>query len=251
MSVVICTVAYGGWYRKGLERQIREFERVSPGYELQAWLNVLPPGTPKLVKDGVDYTGYAAKPWAMKYAMDSGAKIAILIDASVYPIRHIAPLVDFISEHGYYLAPAGFTVGEWTGDEMLARFGMTRDEALKVRDIASGIVGLRFSPENPSSAAVSRWCWATDQPGFAAPHSNSMAADKKHHYRNVGFVSNDPRCSGHRQDQSALSIIAHQMGMTDLTPWPRFVAYQAGYSTVPGKSGMPDETTVLQIAGLG
>src|SRR5580658_11037747 len=60
MSVVICSVAWGGWYRKGLERQIREFERVSPGYELQAWLNVLPPGTPVLIKDGVDYTGYAA-----------------------------------------------------------------------------------------------------------------------------------------------------------------------------------------------
>ena len=110
MKIVICTVSYGGWYRRGLERQIREFQRVSPGYELQGWLNVLPPGTPKLIKDGLDYTGYAAKPWAMKYAMDSGADVALLIDASVYPIRHIEPLIDFIWDHGYYLAPAGFTM---------------------------------------------------------------------------------------------------------------------------------------------
>ena len=217
---------------------------------------MLPPGTPKLIKDGLDYTGYAAKPWAMKYAMDSGADVALLIDASVYPIRHIEPLIDFIWDHGYYLAPAGFTIGEWTNDEMLESMGMHRELALRIPDVASGIVGLVLNGTSGdvvvrARAALEMWCEATTGPGFAAPHSNSMAADRKHHYRNVGFVSNDPRCSGHRQDQSALSIIAHQMGMTDLTPWPRFVAYQAGYSTVPGKSGKADATTVLEIAGMG
>jgi len=250
MKVVITTVAWGGWYRKGLERQIREFERVSPGYELQGWLNVLPPGTPKLMVDGVDYTGYAAKPWAMKYAMDSGADVALLIDASVYPIQHIEPLLDFIWDHGFYLAPAGFTVGEWTNDTMLANFGLDRDHAMKIPDVASGIFGLRLDAPR-HRGALDRWLVSTTQPGFAAPHSNSLAANKTHHYRNVGFVSYDPRCSGHRQDQSALSLIAHSYGLTDLTPWPRFVAYQAGYSSVPGKSGRADETTVLEIAGMG
>jgi hypothetical protein len=253
MKAVICTVAYGGWYRKGLERQIREFERVSPGYELQGWLNVLPPGTPRLVVDGVDYTGYAAKPWAMKYAMDSGADVALLIDASVYPIKHIQPLLDFIWDRGYYLAPAGFTIGEWTNDAMLAQWGLDRDHAMKIPDVASGIVGMRVdagAQNRQVRGAVIAWAQATERAGFAAPHSNSLAANKTHHYRNVGFVSYDPRCSGHRQDQSALSLIAHEYGLTDLTPWPRFVAYQAGHSTVPGKSGKADETTVLEIAGM-
>jgi hypothetical protein len=93
-------------------------------------------------------------------------------------------------------------------------------------------------------AIVHKWCFTTRRPGFAAPHSNEMAADKRHHYRNVGVVSMDPRCSGHRQDQSALSIIAYQAAMTDLTPWPRFVAYQAGYG------GKADASTVLEIAGM-
>jgi hypothetical protein len=244
MKVVICTVAYGGWYRKGLERQIREFERVSPGYEMQGWLNVLPPGTPHLVKDGYDYTGYAAKPWAMRHAMNSGADVALLIDASVYPIKHIEPLIDFIWDHGYYLAPAGFTIGEWTNDEMLGYYGFDRDHALKIPDVASGIVGFRLKADANTQFLVDQWCCATTSPGFAAPHSNVHAADKRHHYRNVGHVSYDPRCSGHRQDQSALSLIAHQLGLTDLTPWPRFVAYQAGHG------GKADDSTVLQIAGM-
>lgn len=241
MKVVICTVAYKGWYRKGIARMIQEFERVSPGYELQAWVNVLPPGTPEVIKDGVDYTGYAAKPWALKHAMET-ADVALLLDASVYPIRHIEPLLDFIKGHGYYLAPAGFSIGEWTNDAMLAAFGLDRDHALKIPDVASGIVGLAVTDTNYE--VIRRWCYSTDYPSFAAPHSNVHAANKKHHYRNVGHVSYDPRCSGHRQDQSALSIIAHQMGLTDLTPWPRFVAYQAGHG------GKADESTVLQIAGM-
>lgn len=239
MKVVICTVAYLGWYRRGVARMIQEFERVSPGYEIQAWVNTLPPGTPEIVHGKVTYTGYAAKPWALKHAMES-ADVALLIDASVYPIRHIEPLLDFIYGHGYYLAPAGFTIGEWTNDEMLEQAGLTRDEALKIPDVASGIVGLKNSLQ--TQFLVDRWCEMTRWPSFGAPHSNSEAADTRHHYRNVGFVSNDPRCSGHRQDQSALSIIAHQMGLKDLTPWPRFVAYQA--------AGNADESTVLQIAGM-
>lgn len=241
MKVVICNVSYGGWYRKGLARMIQEFERVSPGYELQSWLNVLPHGTPRIVKDGIDYTGYAAKPFALLHALQS-ADVALLIDSSVYPIKHIEPLLDFIKGHGYYLAPAGFTVGEWTNDGMLAQAGLDRDRALKIPDVASGIVG--FAKTDSNREALRQWCEMTRWDSFAAPHSNSKAADKRHHYRNVGFVSSDPRCSGHRQDQSALSIIAHQMGFTDLTPWPRFVAYQAGHG------GKTDESTVLQIAGM-
>ena len=238
MKVVICSVAYRGWYRRGVARMIQEFERVSPGYELQSWVNTLPPGTPTLMKDGVEYTGYAAKPYAIKHAMQT-ADVALLLDASVYPIKHIEPLLDFIKGHGYYLAPAGFSIGEWTNDAMLAECGLDRDHALKIPDVASGIVGLANTPTNQE--VIKRWCAMTHNASFADPHSNHFAADKKHHYRNVGFVSYDPRCSGHRQDQSALSIIAHQMGLTDLTPWPRFVT---GY-------GIPtDETTVLTIAGM-
>jgi hypothetical protein len=238
MRVVICTVAYLGWYRRGVARMIQEFEKVSPGYEIQAWVNILPPGTPTVEKDGVTYTGYAAKPWALKHALET-ADVALLLDASIYPIKHIEPLLDFINGHGYYLAPAGFTIGEWTNDSMLAGAGLDRDHALKIPDVASGIVGLANTPTNRE--VVTRWCAMTNWPSFAAPHSNSLAADKKHHYRNVGFVSYDPRCSGHRQDQSALSIIAHQMGMDDLIKWPRFVT---GYG-IP-----PDESTVLTIEGM-
>jgi hypothetical protein len=242
MKVVICTVAYLGWYRRGVARMIQEFERVSPGYEIQAWVNTLPPGTPPVIEDGITYTGYAAKPRAMRCAMASGADVTLLLDASVYPIRHIEPLIDFIHGHGYYLAPAGFTIGEWTNDWILERAGLTRDEALLIPDVASGIVGLDNSER--SKEVVKRWCRMTLWPKFGDYHSNSNAADKRHHYRNVGPVSDDPRCSGHRQDQSALSIIAHQMGMNELTPWPRFVAYQAGHG------GVADETTLLQIAGM-
>lgn len=236
MKAVICTVAYGGWYRKGLERQIREFERVSPGYELQAWLNVLPPGTPTLIENGYDYTGYAAKPHAMLYAFDHAAEIVLLIDASVYPIRHIEPLLDHIGNVGYYLAPSGFSAGEWTSDQMLSAFGVTRDAAMAIPGVQSGIVGLR----RDHSCISATWsCWASHFPGA---HSNDAAADRKHHYRNVGHVSDDPRCRGHRHDQAALTLIAHGVGLTNLVHMPKFVDYE--------QHRRNDPETLLLVAGM-
>lgn len=240
MNVTVCTVTWGGWYPLGVARMIREFDRfcLSP-VKVQAWVNVLPPGTPELIEDGHSYTGYAAKPYALKYALESGADVAILIDASVYPIKEIWRLVGHIVENGYYLAPTGDTVGEWTSDRMLNLCGMSRDKGCTLPMIASGVVG--WTNSYLANTVVEEWCKLA--PHFPGHHSNTQAADKSRHYKNRGWVSDDPRCSGHRHDQSALSIVAHRMGLTKLTPWPRFVAYKAGYG------GFPDETTVLEIGG--
>src|ERR1700721_1714063 len=102
MKVIICTVAIGGHYPRAATRMIERFNAVSPGYEIQAWVNTLPPGARETIVDGYDYTGYAAKPWALEYARQSGATQAILLDASFFPIRDIMPLVTHIQRNGYY-----------------------------------------------------------------------------------------------------------------------------------------------------
>ena len=237
--VAIATVALGGDFPLKAARMIQEFHKHSPGFEIQAWVNTLPPGAEKEFVNGYDYTPYIAKPFALKALMDSGADIGILLDASIYPIRHIAPLIAHIGKVGYYMAPAGFTIGEWTSDSMLNHFGMGRDDAMAFPDCASGCVGLEFNRQG--RCLVDAWCSSWEY--FEGPHSNINAADKSCSYRNEGFVSNDPRCRGHRHDQAALSIIAHQLGMTKWVPWPKFVAYKAGFG------GAPDESTCLVIDG--
>ena len=241
-KVALVNVAIGGRYPAGSARLVASLAKFAPAScEIMPYVDRLPPGAPEqVIEDGYDYTGYCAKPFALRAAMNSGADIGILVDASIVAIRDISPLVEHIRSTGYYLAPAGFTVEEWSSDRALEFFGMKREDAVALPDCASGCVGIDFRRVR-GRKLVEDWC--ASWPSFAGHHSNANAACKKHSYRNVGFVSTDPAVRGHRHDQTALSILAHRAGMTDWIPWPKFVAYEAGYG------GHANEDTVFLIKG--
>ena len=58
MRVAVVTCALGHQYPRGAARLIQAFEKSSPGYQLMAWINTLPPGAPeRVIEDGWDYTG--------------------------------------------------------------------------------------------------------------------------------------------------------------------------------------------------
>lgn len=242
MKVTICTVAIGGHYGRAAARLIERFNSASPGYEIQAWVNVYPPGAPgSVIVDGYDYGPYCAKPFALEYARQQGADVAILLDASFFPIRPIQPLVEHIQRNGYYLCRNGFKVGEWTSDAMLESFGVSREAALEMEEISSYCVGLDFSsPFGPNREMLFSWRARASVGIFAGPHTATGQPG-----RNPGFVSTDPRVKGHRHDQSALSIIANRMGMDRLSERPDYTAYHLGYGGL-----FPNESTVLVNHGV-
>jgi hypothetical protein len=250
MNIAICTVALGGWYPRGAARMIQEFHRVSPGYNITAYVDTLPEGSPSnVIEGGYDYTAYCAKPFALMRAAAAGAGVAILLDAAFYPIRSIAPLVDHIAQHGYYFCKNGFRVGEWSSDRCLERMGCTREDAFTMDEISSYCVGLNLA-DGRCIELVQRWCgFAQDRLTIPGPHTNSLcgvdvAASmgwKPGGGRNPGPSSKDPRVKGHRHDQTVLSILAHRMGMRELTERPKFTAYL----------GSETEETVLVNQGMG
>ncbi len=220
--VAIATLAYGGWYPRGVARQIQKFAEVSPGFQHVSFVNVLPEGAPKRVEEnGVDYTAYCAKPFVLQEATRN-ADIVLLLDASIYPIQHIQPLIDHIHRHGYLFVAAGFTVGEWASDEALKYFNVKRDDMMSRPDLLSGCVGLDM---RVTKARCLLKEWRAAWPTFPGPHSNLYSADQTYSYRNLGTASKDPRVRGHRHDQTALSILAHIYGMTEFVQMPRFLAY--------------------------
>jgi hypothetical protein len=235
-KTIITTVAWGGWYSRGVARMIQEFARVSPGFELQAWVNVLPPGAHPLIENGYDYTGYAAKPWALKYALDSGADTVLLIDAAFFPIRRIHPLIDFISENGYYLCKNGYKAGEWCSDMILAQIGTTRDHAMTIEEVSSYAVGISSHHEAAKRMATAWALWTHEPCVIAGPHTATGQQG-----RNPGFVSTDERVRGHRHDQSLLSLLVNQFGLDRFSERPQFTAYR-GHET---------EETVLVNEGMG
>jgi hypothetical protein len=226
MNCKIAVVGIGGWYPRGVSRLIQSFDLHSPGFDISAWVNCLPPGAPAdVVEDGTDFTGYCAKPFALRELMTQGADIGILMDAAFYAIAHIQPLVEHIASKGYYLCKNGYMVGQWASDRALERLGVTREYAFQIEEASSYCVGLNFS-DSRAVNLLDQWCgYAGDRLTFPGPHTNTKAAETLGGGRNPGWCSEDSRVSGHRHDQSSLSVIAHRLGMNVLVERPRFTAY--------------------------
>jgi hypothetical protein len=229
VKVVICAIGIGGWYPRGIARMIERFHAVSSGFDIRAWVNCLPPGAPEdVVEDKYDYTAYCAKPFAL-FEASSDADVGILLDAAFYPVRHIEPLICHIAANGYYLCRNGYRAGEWASDRALRHMNTTREEAMEIEEASSYCVGLDFRL-GQSRELLDQWCsYASDGCTFPGPHTN-IHAHPFFEGRNTGIVSHDPRVRGHRHDQTALSIIAHRLGMTNLSERPAFTAY-APHST--------------------
>jgi hypothetical protein len=226
VRAVVCTVALGGWYPEGAARLIQTMRQYSPAIEVQAHVNTLPFGAPaNVIEDGYDYTPYCAKPFALAAAMMSGADIAILLDASFYAVRDIQPMITHIARNGYYLCKNGYKVGEWCSDRAVPRLGMTREKLMEMEECSSYAVGLNFA-DGRCVELLHRWCgFASDRLTFPGPHTNLLENG-----RNRGFVSRERGVRGHRHDQTALSVIANLMEMTNWCERPYLTAY-AGYET--------------------
>jgi hypothetical protein len=233
MKVIICTLALGENYVRGVWRMRQTFRSISPGYELQTWVETLPLGSPN---NQGEFAAYCAKPFVLGAAKDSGADIGILLDAAFVPIRSIQPLVDFIAERGYYFCDNGFNVGQWSTDRALEMLNFTRKTAFTIPEISSYCVGLDFRV--PRSVFLLQ-DWKTTWPAIPGPHTNENAGDMSMKQREVGFCSSDPRCLGHRHDQTTLSLLAYRAGMLERTPRPIFTAY----------AGSETEQTVLVNRG--
>lgn len=245
MKIVFTTVAIGQRYELGAARIRNHLARTNPQIELRVW-NQPPPGTPTIkgqtFENGrmleVDYTPYAAKPYALAEALrDPDCQVAVLLDACFVPIRDVTPLIDHIITEGYYLCRNGYNVGEWASDASLAEMQMEREDAFKLEDISSYCVGVCNSHTHSRQAQMVRaWCMRSTVGTIAGAHT----ADWMPTGRNRGFVSQDQRVQGHRHDQTVLSIVAHSLGMTQLVARPKFTAYH-GYET---------EETVLVNKGI-
>ena len=230
--VVVCNVAFGSWYPAGTARMIRAFELHPNKPEIQAWVNVRPPGAPSraLIEslklcDGAEVwsEGYCAKVFAVDYAVNSGADIVLLVDSSIFPINDITPLTAYIAANGLYAAPDGFTFGQWCNDATLALSGYTRDVALTLPGLSSACVG--FDVRRPEIRELLTQ-WRENWKLILGPHGNSNALDKRFRGRSVGPCSNDPRCLGHRHDQSTLAALIYRNKLSHIGTTPNFWAYE-------------------------
>jgi hypothetical protein len=186
LNKVIVNVGVGHWYGKGTARLVKTLHE--NGYEGAIMAsNQLPDGSETHSKNP-----YAFKVKAIENALKAGFTKVFWMDSSIYSNINPNHIFDIVNERGYFFVKNGYNVCEETNDFCLNWFGVSRDEAVNIPQIASGFWGLDFERDQ-SWKIFDKWKESCEAGCFKGSrfHDNQ---------------SGDPRFLWHRQDQSALSL---------------------------------------------
>lgn len=149
---------------------------------------------------------YAFKVYAVEAIRDRGYEVVMWCDSILKPTRSLETIVPEIERVGVYLAEDGWKTGMFANDKCLDYFGVTRDQAMDITAIWACFMGFDF--KNPvTHEFLRRWKKACLDGAFAGKAFNTD-----------GSQSADPRCKGHRHDQSCAELISHQMGIPRSLP---------------------------------
>lgn len=163
---------------------------------------------------------YAFKIYAIEHARKMGYNQILWLDASVYPVKDITPVFDWISRNGVFLEEAGHWVGSWCPESVLKYFFISKEEAMKMPMFAAGYCGFDF-----------------------------RCADTIYFFELWKQAMIDGMFKGsweeHRHDMTCGSILAHELGLTEkYSPGGQFFAY------IGEVFGEPKETVVCHLRGL-
>ena len=213
-----------GWYLQGQERLKKYWESFGNGYDLICFQDEDQIGSPKHSDNP-----YAFKVYAMQAVRDMGYDIVVYMDASMWPVTSVQPLIDWIEQKGYLMEEAGHWSGTWANDRSLEYFKMSRDEAMKIPMFSAGMLGLDFRSEL-CREFFARWKNACQGGIFRGGWQNRDKSE-----------SQDPRCQGHRHDMTCASIIAKGQLSMEYSPGGHFLSY---IGTVYGQ---PSKTSIFHL----
>lgn len=191
MNHTIVSLGVGNWYPQGIARLRASCEKVKAPHSL-------------FTQYPSDVPTHAQLPYAFKLYMmrlvGKESPIVLWLDSSCWLQHDPTPLFDHIEKHGYLIFDGGWSNAHWCNDKQLESFGFTRDEAEKQKHVIGGIVGLDLQSE-VGKAIFERWFAHIDL--FNGNWDNKALTE-----------SQDKRCLGSRHDQSVLSLIVADMGLT-------------------------------------
>lgn len=169
---------------------------------------------PKHHSDG-KVVPYAFKAYAMKLSIDRGYDNIIWMDAAVYPSKDITAFIHHIETRGYlFFDNIGFSIGDYTSDACLKKWGWTRDQAFRSPMIMACVMGISRHNATAMEWFAEYYAAATDGVSYLGAWNNLN-----------GEVSEDLRVKGHRHDQSVASIILANKNMNITNAQDTYFAY--------------------------
>lgn len=172
------------------------FRRQSPKVELFIFQDESEIGAPRHSENP-----YAFKVYAIDKVRRAGYRIVLWCDSILQLTRPIEDILPEVMRNGVYLAEDGWKTGMFANDRALQYFGVTRDQAMDITSIWACFMGFDFA--NPvTHEFFGKWKKACDEGIFRGGWFNATQAE-----------SEDPRCKGHRHDQTCAELISYQMGI--------------------------------------
>ena len=166
---------------------------------------------------------YAFKAYAIKKAIDMGYETIIWMDSAVYASKDITPFINQIEKDGYiFFDNVGFSVGDYTSDKCLSKFGWSRDKAFQSKMIMACVMGI--NTKSKEAIAFFNQYYEAAKDGVSYPGS---------WHNHNGEVSDDLRVQGHRHDQSVASIIIEDMGLKITNGQETHFAYSSHTGILP------------------
>jgi hypothetical protein len=193
VNPVFLSAGIGQWYSSGVDR-------LRGTLIDKKW-----PGDIRLFKDEWPDEGfsrevvYNVKPAAFTWALKEGYTTIVWGDASITAERSMDVFLTEINEKGYWIGQSGYNAAQTCNDASLAYFNVTRDQAEKIPDCATGLFGVDLN-----------FPWAREflETWIQSARDGAFAGSRFHDGQ-----SGDPRFAFHRQDQSAATLILGKMGL--------------------------------------
>jgi hypothetical protein len=199
-------------YPSGLIRLRETLRQAGFSGEFRSWPpGNFPPGCPTHLE-----VPFAFKPFCLAEARAQGHKTLLWLDSSCVVVRSLDPLFEAIETKGYLLFRNGTkVVGEWSSDQALSEFGLSREQALAIPEIMGAAIGLDVSCPI-GIGFLSAWHEAARKEVPFRGITEKLESWEDYQdvkWNRCGRVSSDPRVRGHRHDQTVAGILADRLGM--------------------------------------
>ena len=182
-----------GLYEKPAKRLAFSVRRF--GYEFFAFNTFESIGSPKH-----DDSPYEFKLHAIRTVYAKGYDIVIWCDSAVKLLRPIESWIPEIEKRGVYLQKDGHRLGTFANDRALEAFGVKRDDVMELDTTIYACV-MAFDFRHPiTKTFMYRWKECADKGLFKGNGHNRDRTESK-----------DPRCWGHRHDQTCAELIAREL----------------------------------------
>jgi len=177
---------------------------------VMTWTDRLPPGSP-----AHDAAPYGFKLYAIAEALRRGFSSVLWLDAPCYAAKPLGPVFEAIEREGHVFVSGGERLGNWTSDDCLQAFGITRDQAMEIPLLNGAFLGLDLEHARTREwfRRILQQCEAGLFKGAALTEHAPADVRARNVDKDTGHLSDDPRCWGHRHDEAVGSALAHLLGM--------------------------------------